>query len=60
MIYNYSSLFRPKSWLEELKTPQLDYSDFFPDDLGQDEGLDVWQIENFVPLIIDEGKDDIM
>ena len=42
--------------MDALKTPQLDYSDFFPDDLGQDEGLTIWQIENFVPLMIEEGK----
>ncbi|XP_038064629.1 protein flightless-1 homolog isoform X2 [Patiria miniata] len=46
---------KPKSWLDALEKPQLDYSDFFPDDLGQIEGLTIWQIENFVPLMIDEA-----
>ncbi|XP_033631198.1 protein flightless-1 homolog [Asterias rubens] len=46
---------KPKSWLDALEKPQLDYSDFFPEDIGSDEGLCIWQIENFVPLIIDEA-----
>ncbi|XP_022093580.1 protein flightless-1 homolog isoform X2 [Acanthaster planci] len=46
---------KPKSWLDALEKPQLDYSDFFPEETGQDEGLTIWQIENFVPLLIDEA-----
>uniref|UniRef100_W6NF87 Leucine-rich repeat and Gelsolin region domain containing protein n=1 Tax=Haemonchus contortus TaxID=6289 RepID=W6NF87_HAECO len=34
---------------------QLDYSDIFDEDVGRDEGLWVWEIENFYPSLIDEA-----
>ncbi|VDL68801.1 unnamed protein product [Nippostrongylus brasiliensis] len=34
---------------------QLDYSDIFDEDVGQDEGLWVWEIENFYPSLVDEA-----
>lgn len=45
----------PKSWLDQLTRPQLDYSDYFTEDTGQLPGLTIWQIENFVPIEIEEA-----
>ncbi|XP_070580511.1 protein flightless-1 homolog isoform X2 [Ptychodera flava] len=46
---------KPKSWLAALSKPQLDYSDFFTDDVGNEPGLTIWQIENFLPIQVDEA-----
>nr|XP_006817675.1 PREDICTED: protein flightless-1 homolog [Saccoglossus kowalevskii] len=46
---------KPKSWLASLAKPQLDYSDFFTDDTGTLPGITVWQIENFLPIQVDEA-----
>ncbi|XP_077979602.1 protein flightless-1 homolog isoform X2 [Glandiceps talaboti] len=46
---------KPKSWLAALAKPQLDYSDFFTDEVGNLPGLTVWQIENFLPIEVDEA-----
>lgn len=45
---------KPKRWDEALEKPQLDYSDFFDDEVGQTPGLMIWEIENFVPNRIEE------
>jgi len=34
----------------------LNYHDFFNDDTGHEPGLTVWQIENFLPVSVDECK----
>uniref|UniRef100_A0AAX7UPE1 Protein flightless-1 homolog n=1 Tax=Astatotilapia calliptera TaxID=8154 RepID=A0AAX7UPE1_ASTCA len=39
----------------DLKKPQLDYSEFYMEDVGQIPGVTVWQIENFIPLQVDEA-----
>ncbi|XP_077590146.1 protein flightless-1 homolog [Stigmatopora nigra] len=43
-----------RRWDQSLKKPHLDYSEFFMDDAGQVPGVSVWQIENFVPMPVDE------
>lgn len=37
----------------EQQKPHIDYSEVFDEDVGQDEGMWVWEIENFYPSIID-------
>ena len=46
----------PKRWDAMLKRPDLDYSDLFSETTGKLPGLTVWQIENFYPVEIDEGR----
>lgn len=46
---------KPKRWDEGLEKPALDYSDFFDTNVGQFEGLTVYEIENFLPNEVDEG-----
>uniref|UniRef100_A0A4W6CIB0 Protein flightless-1 homolog n=1 Tax=Lates calcarifer TaxID=8187 RepID=A0A4W6CIB0_LATCA len=43
-----------RRWDKSLEKPQLDYSEFFMEDVGQVPGVTVWQIENFVPMQVDE------
>uniref|UniRef100_A0A8C4DR06 Protein flightless-1 homolog n=1 Tax=Dicentrarchus labrax TaxID=13489 RepID=A0A8C4DR06_DICLA len=43
-----------RRWDKSLEKPQLDYSEFFMEDVGQVPGLTVWQIENFIPVQVDE------
>uniref|UniRef100_A0A8C4SJK8 Protein flightless-1 homolog n=1 Tax=Erpetoichthys calabaricus TaxID=27687 RepID=A0A8C4SJK8_ERPCA len=45
---------KTKRWDKNLEKPHLDYSEFFLEDVGQIPGLTIWQIENFVPMIVDE------
>lgn len=45
---------RPKRWEETLEKPPLDYSEFFDIDDGQNEGLTIFEIENFLPNKVDE------
>ncbi|CAH2048714.1 unnamed protein product, partial [Iphiclides podalirius] len=45
---------KPKRWDESLEKPPLDYSEFFDEDTGQTAGLQVWEIENFIPAPVDE------
>ncbi|XP_078691432.1 protein flightless-1 homolog isoform X9 [Branchiostoma floridae x Branchiostoma belcheri] len=47
---------KPRRWDEGLERPQLDYSDFFTEDTGQTAGVTVWQIENFLPVLIEEAQ----
>ncbi|XP_060882719.1 protein flightless-1 homolog isoform X1 [Labrus mixtus] len=43
-----------RRWDKSLEKPQLNYSEFFMEDVGQIPGVSVWQIENFIPLQVDE------
>lgn len=43
-----------RRWDKNLEKPQLDYSEFFLEDVGRVPGITVWQIENFVPIQVDE------
>ncbi|OWR42979.1 protein flightless-1 [Danaus plexippus] len=45
---------KPKRWDESLEKPPLDYSEFFDEDTGQAPGLQIWEIENFIPAPVDE------
>ncbi|XP_045516533.1 protein flightless-1 isoform X2 [Pieris brassicae] len=49
-----NSELKPKRWDESLEKPPLDYSEFFDEDTGQTPGLQVWEIENFIPAPVDE------
>ena len=40
-----------------LNRPNLDYTSLFPEKPGRLPGLSVWQIENFLPVIVDDGKE---
>nr|XP_033819549.1 protein flightless-1 homolog [Geotrypetes seraphini] len=44
-----------RRWDQSLEKPHLDYSEFFTEDVGQLPGVTVWQIENFIPVLIDEA-----
>ena len=44
----------PKRWDESLEKPRLDYSEFFDSHVGQSPGIFIWEIENFLPNIIDD------
>ena len=46
---------RPKRWEEALEKPSVDYADIFEEDTGSEEGLTVWEIENFYPNLLDEA-----
>lgn len=46
---------KPRRWDEILEKPPIDYSDFFEDATGQLQGLTVWEIENFCPVLMDSG-----
>ncbi|XP_043945529.1 protein flightless-1 homolog [Protopterus annectens] len=50
----YSDL-KARRWDQGLEKPRLDYSEFFTEDVGQIPGVTIWQIENFVPVIVDEA-----
>ncbi|XP_073956996.1 FLII actin remodeling protein [Choristoneura fumiferana] len=49
-----TSELKPKRWDESLEKPPLDYSEFFDEDTGQTPGLQVWEIENFIPAPVEE------
>lgn len=38
-----------RRWDEQIERPQLDYSKFFDDNIGQVAGITCWEIENFLP-----------
>lgn len=44
-----------KRWDQKLVKPDLNYSDIFPEDVGTDEGLAVWVIENFLPTQLEDA-----
>ncbi|XP_042294344.1 protein flightless-1 homolog [Sceloporus undulatus] len=45
---------KTRRWDQSLEKPPLNYSEFFTEDVGQLPGITVWQIENFVPTMVDE------
>ncbi|XP_065899983.1 protein flightless-1 homolog [Dysidea avara] len=45
---------KPKPWTAMLNRPNLDYTSLFPEKPGHLPGLSVWQIENFLPVIVDD------
>ena len=49
------SLSSPKRWDETLIKPDLDYSVLFIDDTGTLPGITMWQVENFYPVLVEEG-----
>lgn len=38
-----------RRWDEQIERPQLNYSEFFDENIGQVSGVTCWEIENFVP-----------
>lgn len=46
---------KPKRWDESLEKPPLDYSELFDEDAGQIPGLTIWEIENFLPNMVEEA-----
>uniref|UniRef100_A0A8C8S5J3 Protein flightless-1 homolog n=1 Tax=Pelusios castaneus TaxID=367368 RepID=A0A8C8S5J3_9SAUR len=46
---------KTRRWDQSLEKPHLNYSEFFTEDVGQIPGVSVWQIENFVPTLVDEA-----
>ena len=45
---------RPKAWQEHLQGPRLSYRDIYDPEVGQIPGVEVWEIENFLPNPLDE------
>ncbi|XP_077019526.1 protein flightless-1 homolog isoform X2 [Tamandua tetradactyla] len=45
---------KARRWDQGLEKPRLDYSEFFTEDVGQLPGLTIWQIENFLPVLVEE------
>ncbi|UXI14718.1 leucine-rich repeat protein [Sarcoptes scabiei] len=54
-FYENETNLKPKKWEESLEKPSLDYSDFFDEDVGQFNGLLIWEIDNFYPNRLDES-----
>ncbi|CAJ0915080.1 unnamed protein product [Ranitomeya imitator] len=46
---------KTRRWDQGLEKPPLDYSEFFTEDVGQIPGITAWQIENFIPIQVDEA-----
>ncbi|XP_069840328.1 protein flightless-1 homolog [Dendropsophus ebraccatus] len=46
---------KTRRWDQGLEKPHLDYSEFFTEDVGHIPGVTVWQIENFIPIMVDEA-----
>jgi hypothetical protein len=44
-----------KKWHQQLEKPNLNYSDIFESGVGQQPGLTVWLIDNFLPVEVDSG-----
>ncbi|XP_064640268.1 protein flightless-1 homolog isoform X2 [Lineus longissimus] len=44
-----------KSWRETLAKPNLNYSEIFDEEVGQIPGITCWEIENFLPNVLDEA-----
>ncbi|KAK2510157.1 LOW QUALITY PROTEIN: hypothetical protein MC885_017836, partial [Smutsia gigantea] len=44
-----------RRWDQGLEKPRLDYSEIFTEDVGQLPGLTIWQIENFLPVLVEEA-----
>lgn len=63
LVHNQSDFLesdlKPKRWDENLEKPRIDYSEFFDETTGQLQGLTIWEIENFCPVLMDaslQGK----
>jgi hypothetical protein len=43
------------SWKEniERQKPRLDYSEVFDEEAGSRDGMWIWEIENFYPVLVD-------
>lgn len=54
-VYETETNLKPKKWEDSLERPSLDYSDFFEEDVGQYNGLLIWEIDNFYPNRLDEA-----
>ncbi|VDK53588.1 unnamed protein product [Anisakis simplex] len=52
VVMKFSSYLKDKI---EQRKPRIDYSDVFDEEVGQNAGLWLWQIENFYPTILDES-----
>ena len=48
-----NSLKKGKRWDEQLEKPKLDYSDFFDEDIGQLPGVVCYEIDKFLPNMVD-------
>ncbi|XP_018424815.1 PREDICTED: protein flightless-1 homolog isoform X2 [Nanorana parkeri] len=46
---------KTRRWDQGLEKPPLDYSEFFLEDVGQIPGNTIWQIENFIPILVEEA-----
>lgn len=54
-MYNINKqCFRPKRWDEGLEKPAVDYGELFEEETGRIPGLSIWEIENFLPNLVDE------
>ncbi len=51
-----SALIKGKRWDEQLEKPKLDYSEFFEDDSGHIPGIVCYEIDKFLPHIVDGSK----
>lgn len=49
------ALIKGKRWDEQLEKPKLDYSEFFEDDVGHEEGIVTFEIEKFLPNQLDSA-----
>ena len=47
--YNNEEEIAGRRWDEQIERPQLNYSEFFDDSIGQIDGVTCWEIENFLP-----------
>ena len=47
--YNDDEEIAGRRWDEQIERPQLDYSEFFDDNIAHSAGVTSWEIENFLP-----------
>jgi len=47
------SVIKGKRWDEQLEKPKLDYSEFFEEDVGHIPGIQVYEIEKFLPCPVE-------
>ncbi|KAK7501988.1 hypothetical protein BaRGS_00006740 [Batillaria attramentaria] len=46
---------KPKRWDEHLERPHLNYREIFDEDVGQIPGITCWEIENFLPNVVEDA-----
>ncbi len=51
-----SALIKGKRWDEQLEKPKLDYSEFFEDDSGHIPGIVCYEIDKFLPHLVDGSR----